>query len=57
MYRECVNDCDACIKVKPNFAKALRRKALALINLLKFSEAILASKAAYDITKEIGIKN
>ena len=35
-YLECINDCDACLKIKPDFVKALRRKGIAYVHLLKF---------------------
>lgn len=28
-FLECVNDCNACLKINPKFTKAMRRKSLA----------------------------
>jgi tetratricopeptide (TPR) repeat protein len=36
-YLACINDCDLCLNIMPNFTKALRRKGLAYIQLLKFN--------------------
>lgn len=48
-FLECCNDCDSCLKIKPNFTKAMRRKGSAYISLLRFSEAINSYKSAYEI--------
>jgi len=45
-YLDCVSDCDSCLKIKPDFTKALRRKGLAQIQMLKFDDAIYTYKQA-----------
>ena len=45
-YFECINDCDRAIQLNPNFVKAYKKKASAYAYLLKFSEAVMTSKAA-----------
>ena len=44
MFHQCIEDCNSCINIKHNFSKAYRRKGLALVQLLKFGEAIAAYK-------------
>ena len=41
-----INDCDRAIQLNPNFVKAYKKKASAYAYLLKFSEAVMTSKAA-----------
>lgn len=36
MFLQCIDDCNTCANIKPNFSKALRRKGLAFVQLLKF---------------------
>jgi tetratricopeptide (TPR) repeat protein len=54
-YQECIADCLACERLKPNFPKILRRKGMAYLELLKFDEAISAFKAAYQVDKDMTI--
>ena len=46
-FLECCNDCDECMKINPKFTKAMRRKGMALIEMLKFAEAVFNFKSAY----------
>lgn len=48
---DCVADCDACLKIKPDFVKAMRRKGLAQVQMLKFDDAIYTYKSAFELDK------
>ena len=57
MFHQCIEDCNNCINAKRNFSKAYRRKALALVQLLKFGEAISTYKEAMAFDKDLTIRN
>ncbi len=57
MFHQCIEDCNTCINIKPNFSKAYRRKGLALVQILKFSESIAAYKDAMTFDKDMTIRN
>jgi len=57
MFHQCIEDCNSCINIKNNFSKAYRRKGLALVQMLKFGEAIAAYKEAMAFDKDITIRN
>lgn len=44
------------MKIDPNQAKALRRRALAYMNLLKFDESIVDFKKALTVDKDLTIQ-
>ena len=44
-----------CLKVNPKFTKALRRKSLAQLEMLKFEDAVNSLKAANSIDKDLNI--
>lgn len=56
-YLKCIADCESCLAIKPNFTKALRRKGMASIQILRFSEAINSFKSALEYEKDIAIRN
>lgn len=56
-FQKTIEDCDRAISIDPNFAKAHRRRALALMNLLKFEESLNSFKKAVTLDKDQTIKN
>lgn len=48
----CVQDCDRAIQLNPGLIKAYKKKAAALANMLKFSEAVSTMKAAVAVEKD-----
>jgi hypothetical protein len=57
MFHQCIEDCNSCINIKSNFAKAYRRKALTLVQILRFGEAIATYKEAMAFDKDLTIRN
>lgn len=45
-YAQCVYDCDRATEMNPNLTKAWKKKASALVHLLRFSDAVVAMKNA-----------
>ena len=56
-FLKCISDCQACVNIKKNFTKALRRKALACHQILRFSQAVSTLKQALEFEKTLDIKN
>lgn len=56
-YARTIEDCDRAISIDPNFAKAHRRRALALMNQLKFEESLNSFKKAVALDKDQTTKN
>lgn len=42
-------DCERALRINPQFAKVLKKKSQACVNLLKFDEAIEAAKQVVSI--------
>lgn len=56
-YEECVKDCDRALRINTNLPKALKKKAQALANLMRFDEAVDSAKAANAIEKSTASNN
>ena len=55
-FMECVADCDRCLEIKPDFVKAMRRKGLALIQMLKFEQALFTYKRDFELDKDNAVR-
>lgn len=50
-------DCERALRINPLFAKVLKKKSQACVNLLKFDEAIDAAKQVVSIEKTTAANN
>jgi len=50
-YVECVKECDNSLQFNPSYIKALKKKSAALIQMLKFDDALNSLKQVYSIEK------
>lgn len=50
-YLECVNQCNRSIQLNPAYVKAMKKKAAALVQMLKFEEALATLKQAYTVER------
>jgi len=51
-----IEDCNKALQIDPNFAKALRRRALAYMNQLKFEQSVNDFKKALLADKDLTIQ-
>lgn len=56
-YVECVQECDKSLQLNPAYIKALKKKSAALVQMLKFEDALNVLKQAYSIEKIQSISN
>jgi tetratricopeptide (TPR) repeat protein len=56
-YLQCISDCETCVSIKKNFTKAMRRKAMACHQILRFSDAVSTLKVALEYEKTLDVKN
>lgn len=50
-YIECVKECDKSLQLNPVYIKALKKKSAALVQMLRFDEALNVLKQAYSVEK------
>lgn len=50
-YVECVQECDKSLQLNSAYIKALKKKSAALVQMLKFEDALNVLKQAYSIEK------
>lgn len=48
-YAECVKECDKSLRLNPSYIKAMKKKSTALVQLLKFDDALNVLKQAYAV--------
>ncbi len=50
-YPECIAQCHKSIQLSPSYVKPMKKKAVALVQLLRFEEALASLKKAYVVEK------
>jgi hypothetical protein len=48
-YPECIAQCDKSIQLSPNYVKPRKKKAVVLVQLLRFDEALASLKQTYAV--------
>ena len=56
-FESCITECNQSIKLNSNYIKAIKKKAAALVQLLKFDEALATLKQANSIEKTQATSN
>ena len=56
-FEECIRDCDRAIRLNPQFSKVYKKKTQACLNLLKFEDAVEATKIYASIEKSMAANN
>lgn len=56
-YVECVKECDKSLQLNPSYIKALKKKSAALVQMLKFDDALNALKQVNSIEKTQATSN
>jgi len=50
-YMECISQCNKSLHLNDSYVKAMKKKAAALVQLLKFDEALNTLKQAYAVER------